>query len=131
MHDRDQTHFALLMIQLVSIYKTPSIRNNAETLFLEDKDKLHDQVIKFLTFYISRNEARVASLNSNWLLVGVFKKDGVHEILGCLSYDQFSGFLPINSHPNGRWENCKNINAGKSFSENLTLIKGYNHAINR
>jgi len=85
--------------------KTPSIRNNTETLFLEVKTSSRPSLN--FNFYISRNEARVASLNSNWLLVGVFKKDGVHQILGCLTYDQILNFLPINGHPDGLWESCK------------------------
>lgn len=98
--------------------QTPSIKNNAQTLFLEIKTSTRPG--KIFNFYISRNEARVASLNSNWLLVGVSKKDGVHEILGSLSYDQFSGFLPINSHPNGRWENCK-ISMPVSLFQKISL----------
>jgi len=85
--------------------QTPSIRSNTETLFLEVKTSSRP-ALNF-NFYISRNEARVASLNSNWLLVGVLKKDGAHKILGCLTYDQLSNFLPTNTHPDGSWESCK------------------------
>lgn len=94
--------------------QTPSIKDNAETLFLEIKTNTRPG--STFTFYISRNEARVASLNSNWLLVGVSIQNGVHKIIGSLFYDQFSSFLPTNSHPNGRWESCK-ISIPVSFFE--------------
>jgi hypothetical protein len=95
--------------------QTPSIKDNTETLFLEIKTSTRPGSI--FNFYISRNETRVASLNRNWLLVAISKRDGDHEIIGTLFYDQFSSFLPTNSHPDGRWENCK-ISIPVSLFEN-------------
>lgn len=85
--------------------QTPSLKNNSGTLLLEIKTSSRPGPL--FNFFISRNEARIASLNENWLLVGVFKKDDDYDIVGTLSYDQFSSFLPVNVHPNCRWENSK------------------------
>ena len=85
--------------------QTPSLKNNSNTLLLEVKTSSRPG--SSFNFFISQNEARIASLNDNWLLVGVFKKDNAYNILGTLSYDQFSSYLPVNIHPNGRWESSK------------------------
>ena len=85
--------------------QTPSLRNNSNTLLLEIKTSSRPGSL--FNFFISRNEARIASLNENWMLVGVFKKDDDYDIVGTLTYDQFSSFLPVNIHPNCRWESSK------------------------
>jgi len=85
--------------------QTPSLKNNSNTLLLEIKTSSRPG--SSFNFFISQNEARVASLNDNWQLIGVFKKDNNYNIVGALSYDQFSSYLPLNVHPNGRWETSK------------------------
>jgi hypothetical protein len=59
------------------------------------------------TFYISQNEARVASLNKNWTLLGVISQNLEYKILGFLTYHQFASFLPVNVDACARWETAK------------------------
>lgn len=85
--------------------QSPSINNNANTSFLEIKTS--SQPGSIFNFFISRNEARIASLNDNWVLVAVLKKKEHYEIIGFLSYEQFSSYLPINISPNCQWESAR------------------------
>ena len=85
--------------------QSPSISNNANTSFLEIKTTSRPGSI--FNFFISRNEARVASLNDNWALVAVMKKQELYEIIGFLSYEQFSSYLPINISPDCQWESAR------------------------
>jgi len=71
------------------------------------------------SFYISRNEARVASLNENWRLIGVVKKPSGLSILGALSFMQISSFLPVDKSENGRWESAKITMPRSEFLKNL------------
>lgn len=57
-------------------------------------------------FFISRNEARVASLNENWRLVAVLREQTRYKILGHLRYAHFSEALPVDSSPYGKWQSA-------------------------
>ena len=70
-------------------------------------------------FYISRNEARVASLNENWRLIGVVKEPSGLSILGGLSFMQISSFLPVDKSENGRWESARITIPKSDFLKNL------------
>jgi hypothetical protein len=94
--------------------QTPSIKNLDSSVLLEVKTSSRPG--NNFTFYISQNEARVASLNKNWTLLGVISNDFDYKILGFLSYYQFSDFLPINVDTQGRWETAK-ITVPKDFFE--------------
>lgn len=84
---------------------TPSVRNSDNVHLLEVKT--FSKPGKLFSFYISRNEARVASNNENWRLLGVIRKPNGYDILGTLEIDQFSQLLPIDASPNGMWESAK------------------------
>jgi len=55
-------------------------------------------------FFISKNEARIASHNENWRLVAVRREPAGYCILGHLRYAHFSEILPIDSSPFAKWE---------------------------
>jgi hypothetical protein len=84
---------------------TPSIKNSDNTNLLEVKT--FSKPGDYFSFYISRNEARVASNNENWRLIGVARKPNEYHILGTLQFNQFSHLLPINISKNGTWESAK------------------------
>jgi len=85
--------------------QSPSVIDTNNTLLLEVKTSSRPGSI--FNFFISRNEARIASLNNNWSLVAVLKKQEQYEIIGFLSYEQFSSYLPINISPNCQWESAR------------------------
>ena len=60
-------------------------------------------------FFISRNEARVASLNENWRLVAVLREPTGYRVLGYLSYAHFSNILPVDSSPFAKWDSASII----------------------
>lgn len=60
-------------------------------------------------FYISRNEARVASQNENWRLVAVLRESTSYKVLGHLRFAHFSDALPVDSSPRGKWESASVI----------------------
>jgi hypothetical protein len=57
-------------------------------------------------FFISRNEARVASQNENWRLVAVRRAPDGYKVLGHLRYTHFSDILPIDSSAFSKWESA-------------------------
>lgn len=71
------------------------------------------------TFFISRNEARVASLNDNWRLIGVVRESNSFYILGHLLFMQISSFLPVDCADNGRWESAKITIPRTIFTANI------------
>jgi hypothetical protein len=83
----------------------PSISLTALTLLLEVKTT--SKPSKSFDFFISRNEARVASQNSNWRLVAVLKQDESFEILGHIQFKEFADALPQDTSPLGRWQSAK------------------------
>lgn len=85
--------------------QAPSLRNIEANLLLEVKTSVRPG--DSFQFYISKNEARVAQLNSNWFLVGVESTPNGYQILGSLTFNMFADFLPINQSPNGHWESAK------------------------
>jgi hypothetical protein len=118
----EELHFRLKHVSLFDDsvgfdIQTPSLKNNSDTLLLEIKTSSRPG--SFFNFFISRNETRIASLNENWILVGVFKKNDDYNIVGTLSYDQFSSFLPVNVHPNCRWESSKVVIPVNFFTDGL------------
>jgi len=84
---------------------TPSLKNVENNLLLEVKTSIRPGNI--FTFYISRNEARVARQNDNWVLIGVESTPLGFTIIGNLSFNMFSEYLPINMSENGQWESAK------------------------
>lgn len=97
--------------------QSPSLLDNSNTFFLEVKTTSRPSLD--FNFFISRNEARVGSLNENWLLIGVIKSPIGFEILGSLSFNQFLDYLPVNNNSNGRWETARITIPRSSFSPNL------------
>lgn len=85
--------------------QAPSIKNSDSVNLLEVKT--FSRPGDFFCFYISRNEARVASNNVNWRLVGVIRKPTGHDILGTLKFSQFSQLLPVDASPSCMWESAK------------------------
>lgn len=96
---------------------SPSTLDQSENVLLEVKTSSRPG--KQFSFFISRNEARVASLNTNWRLIGVMKGPKGFLILGSLSFMQISSFLPLDQVENGRWESARITVPCSSFIENL------------
>lgn len=61
---------------------------------------------KEFRFFISRNEARIASLNENWRLVAVLRNHKGYQILGHLTYAHFSSILPTDTSHFAKWESA-------------------------
>jgi hypothetical protein len=85
--------------------QTPSVKNSDNISLLEIKT--FSRPGNVFCFYISRNEARVASNNENWRLVGVIRTPIGHNILGILNFNQFSHLLPVDVSSNCIWESAK------------------------
>jgi hypothetical protein len=85
--------------------QAPSIRNIESTILFEIKTSPRPG--NNFTFYISQNEARVASLNHNWVLLAVISTENGYNTLGYLNYYQFSDILPKNEDDKCRWETAR------------------------
>ena len=83
----------------------PSVRNPEAILLLEVKTSPRPG--PNFSFYISRNEVRVAQQNLNWVLLGVSSTPSGYRVLGSLDLFQFIDYLPLNQHPQGHWESAK------------------------
>lgn len=83
---------------------SPSVVQNDFSFLLEVKTSSRPG--NEFRFFISRNEARIASLNENWRLVAVLRHPGGYRILGHLTYGHFSGILPRESSPFSKWESA-------------------------
>lgn len=57
-------------------------------------------------FFISRNEARIASQNENWRLVAVRRDPSGYTVLGHLRYAHFSEILPVDSSSFAKWNSA-------------------------
>lgn len=97
--------------------QSPSTKNTENTLLLEIKTSVRPG--NSFTFYISKNEARVARQNINWYLVGVETSPKGLSIFGHLFYNSFSDFLPINQSENGEWETAKIVLSKSLFLDGL------------
>jgi hypothetical protein len=83
----------------------PSVLNPESVVLLEVKTSPRPG--PNFSFYISKNEVRVAQQNENWVLLGVSSTLSGYQILGSLAFFQFSDYLPLNQHPQGHWESAK------------------------
>jgi hypothetical protein len=83
----------------------PSVRNPEAVVLLEVKTSSRPG--PNFSFYISKNEVRVAQQNDNWILLGVSSTPSGYRVLGSLTLYQFSDYLPLNQHPQGHWESAK------------------------
>jgi hypothetical protein len=83
---------------------SPSTVHNDATRLLEVKTSSRPGAD--FKFFISRNEARVASLNENWRLVAVLRHSQDYRILGHLNYAHFSSTLPTDSSSFSKWESA-------------------------
>jgi hypothetical protein len=97
--------------------QAPSIKNIEETLLLEIKTSVRPG--EHFTFYITKNEARVARQNENWFLVGVESYSDGFRVLGNMTFNTFSDFLPMNQNTSGEWETAKIVILKKIFIEGL------------
>jgi hypothetical protein len=96
---------------------TPSVKNSDNANLLEVKT--YSRPGNQFCFYISRNEARVASNNENWRLVGVIRKQTGCDILGTLQFNQFSRLLPLDTSSYGTWESAKINISSTAFTPEL------------
>jgi hypothetical protein len=97
--------------------RSPSIIDSSVNFLFEVKTTSRPG--EQFTFFISRNEARVGSLNDNWRLIGVVKESNSFLILGHLSFIQISSFLPVDRAENGLWESAKITIPRNSFIKHL------------
>lgn len=97
--------------------QAPSVKNCDNTLLLEIKTSVRPG--DFFTFYISKNEARVASQNNNWILIGVESSPSGFRVLGNLTFNSFADFLPQNHSDKGEWETAKILISKKAFINGL------------
>lgn len=93
---------------------SPSLKNVEEYLLLEVKTSVRPG--DNFTFFISKNEARVAKRNINWFLIGVELNSNGYKIIGFLNYLMFSDLLPLNQSSQCQWESAKIV-----ISKNLFL----------
>jgi len=84
---------------------SPSILNNENETLIEVKTSSNPG--RYFNFYISKNEATVASRNEKWKLVAVLKNNNNYNILGYISYNDFSDYLPKDISTNGKWQTAK------------------------
>ena len=84
---------------------SPSFNNSDNTVLLEVKTTSRQG--KNFTFFISKNESRIASHNQNWHLIGMLRAPDGFKLIGFLNYDQFSQFLPVDVSSSGAWESAK------------------------
>lgn len=115
-HNRIQ-HISLIDDSAGFDIRAPSTLDSHYNFLLEVKTTSRPGL--FFSFFISRNEVRVAALNQNWRLIGVVKKGGNYSILGSLLFIQISSFLPINQSDNGKWESAKITIPHSTFLKNL------------
>jgi hypothetical protein len=118
----DTTHNNIKHVSLVDDsagfdIHTPSTKNPDNVNLLEVKT--YSRPGDVFSFYISRNEARVAFNNENWRLIGVARKLDSYHILGSLRFSQFSHLLPVDSSHNGMWETAKINISSVTFSPDL------------
>jgi hypothetical protein len=97
--------------------QAPSVKNTENPLLLEIKTSVRPGDL--FTFYISKNEARVARQNNNWFLIGVESSSSGFKVLGNLLFNSFSDFLPLNQSDNGEWETAKIVISKRSFMNGL------------
>lgn len=83
---------------------SPSTTRTESTCLLEVKTSSKPSAE--FCFFISRNEARVASQNDNWRLVAVRREPSGYSILGHLRYSQFFEALPQDTSSFARWESA-------------------------
>jgi hypothetical protein len=84
---------------------SPSTLNPDSTVLLEVKTSPRPG--PNFSFFISKNEARVAQHNDNWFLVAVISTPYGYQVLGTLAFYQFSDYLPLNQDKRGQWESAK------------------------
>jgi len=84
---------------------SPSLRNSESTVLLEVKTSPRPG--PDFSFFISRNEARVAQRNENWFLLAVISTSYGYQVLGTLAFYQFSDYLPFNQDKRGQWESAR------------------------
>jgi len=82
--------------------QSPSVRDSANTFFFEVKTTYRP--CSEFHFFISKNEVRVASQNSNWRLLAVRHSSSGYEVIGTAPFECFSEYLPMNLSSRGRWE---------------------------
>lgn len=85
---------------------TPSTINSDNHFKLEVKTTTRCIKDSF-SFFLSRNEAKVASKSDNWCIVCVSKINDEFEILGHLYFFQIESRLPRNIDARSRWETCR------------------------
>jgi hypothetical protein len=97
--------------------QAPSIRRTEDAVLLEVKTSVRPGDV--FTFYISKNEARVGRQNRNWFLIGVESSPNGYRVLGNISYNTFSDFLPVNQSNDGEWESAKIVVSKSMFIQGL------------
>lgn len=83
----------------------PSVKDVESTMLLEVKTSPRPG--SDFTFFITKNEVRVAQHNENWVLLAVISTPHGYQVLGTLAFYQFSDYLPLNQDARGQWESAK------------------------
>lgn len=83
---------------------SPSIADTDRGLLIEVKTSSRPG--KDFWFFISRNEARVASQNENWYLVAVLREPSGYRVIGYIRYVQFADVVPVNVSLKSQWESA-------------------------
>jgi hypothetical protein len=81
---------------------SPSTLQNDSVCLLEVKTSSRPSAD--FSFFISKNEARVASQNENWRLVAVRREPRGYMVLGHLRFSHFSEILPQDTSTFSKWE---------------------------
>jgi len=83
---------------------SPSVVDTSRTRLLEVKTSSRPGAD--FSFFISRNEVRVASQNENWYMVAVLREPSGYRLLGYVTYLQFADVVPVNVSPFSHWESA-------------------------
>jgi hypothetical protein len=98
---------------------TPGLDASHKAVFLEVKTTTRND--RKIRFYLSRNEAEVASKMTNWFLVVVIKNFELLKTLGYLNFSEIVDYLPHDTNSNGKWETVSIVLPRDKFSLGLPL----------
>ena len=82
----------------------PSLRNPAKNMLIEAKTSTRPGL--YFHFYISRNEARIGSLNRNWYIACISCLNSIHSLEGYILYEDIVELLPTDNSTLARWESA-------------------------
>ena len=83
----------------------PSLVDHSKNMLVEVKTSTRPG--QQFHFYLSRNEARVGSLNRNWYIACVSCQKLNHSLVGHLLFEDIIDLLPTDTSSSARWESAR------------------------